>query len=320
MNKPQLIVTGAIGFIGMNVVLRLNELGYTDLILVDHKTGLKSTRVKQLKYTKYFEKNVFLEKIKSDPKQFENVSVVIHLGACSDTTESDKKYLLDNNTNYSKVLYKFCLKYNVRLIYASSAATYGDGSAGYSDTTRNLKPLNYYGLSKYLFDEWVLENAKKPPQWVGLKFFNVYGPYEDHKGKMASVVFHGYHQVKKDGSLKLFKSYKKRFKDGEQNRDFIYVADVVKVILFFLENKNKSGIFNVGTGSAETFLELGKALFKSLKLKSNIQFIEMPETLKNKYQYFTEADIKSLRKVGYSKNFSSVQKGVSDYVKNYLEK
>lgn len=318
--EDKIIVTGAIGFIGMNVVKRFNQLGYTNLILVDHKTPKKSKRLKELQYKKYYEKDVFIEKITSDPDTFENVSAIIHLGACSDTTETSKSYLMKNNTGYSKKLYNFCLKKKVRYIYASSAATYGDGSKGYSDKTRNLKPLNLYGNSKYVFDEWVLKNKKQTPQWVGLKFFNVYGPYEDHKGKMASVAFHGYHQVKKEGTLKLFKSYKKGFKDGEQKRDFVYVADVVNVILFFLENQNINGIFNVGTGKASTFLDLGKALFKSLKLKSSIEFIDMPETLKDKYQYFTEADMQSLRKAGYTKNFLTVQEGVLDYVTNYLEK
>ncbi|MCL5774281.1 MAG: ADP-glyceromanno-heptose 6-epimerase [Firmicutes bacterium] len=318
MSNDSIIVTGAAGFIGTNLVKALNKRGINNLILVDHLSSKKKRNLENLSYRTYYEKDEFLRLVDTDltgkPSHF------IHLGAATDTTLQDKEYLLKNNTGYSKSVFKYCRRNGVRLIYASSAATYGNGDRGYSDNSRKLNPLNYYGFSKYLFDKWVLEQKNLPPQWVGLKFFNVYGPYEGHKDKMASVIYHGYNQIKKSGVLKLFKSYKDDVKDGEQCRDFIYVKDVVNVILYFMDNKNISGIYNVGTGKARTFLDIGFCLFKAVNKKARIKFIEMPENLKDIYQYFTQADIGKLRSAGYNKPFYSLEDGISEYVSSYLSR
>lgn len=325
MNKNvKIIVTGGAGFIGSNLVKKLNILGYKNIYIVDHLKGRrnksKQKNLQALLYEQYLEADEFLLLIEKYDKKIRDVKVLIHLGARTDTTEKDKKFLIKNNTNYSKTLFKYCTKNNIRFIYASSAATYGDGSKGYNDKERMLSPLNYYGLSKYLFDEWVLDNPQKPPQYVGLKFFNVYGPNEYHKGFMASVVYHGFNEISKTGKIRLFKSYKKDFKNGEQKRDFIYVEDVVKIILFFIDNVKISGIFNVGTGNARTFLDLAKSIFTALYEKPNIVFIDMPIGLKEKYQYFTQANMSNLRKVGYKNKMISLEEGVRDYVENYLQR
>lgn len=312
-----IVVTGGAGFIGSNVGQALNDLGFENIVVVDHLT-LKGQKINldSLKYACYYDRDDFLTAIKES--KIKNIGAIIHLGACADTREKDKNFLIQNNTIYSNILFEYCIANNCQFIYASSAATYGDGNNGYSDSERNLKPLNHYGYSKHLFDTWVLDSAEKPKQWVGLKFFNVYGPNEYHKGPMASVIYHGFNEILKDGGMKLFKSYKAGYKDGEQKRDFIYVKDIVKVILFFLENPQISGIFNVGTGKARTFFDLGSALFQALNLESNIRFIDMPEDLKSRYQYFTEADMSKLKSVGYKESFYELEDGVKDYVQNYL--
>lgn len=318
MNNDSIIVTGAAGFIGTNLVKALNKRGINNLILVDHLSPEKKRNIENLSYRIYYEKDEFLRLLSTGLPV--NPSLIIHLGAATDTTIQDKEYLLKNNTEYSKSVFKYCRSKGARLIYASSAATYGNGNRGYSDNTRKLTPLNYYGLSKYLFDKWALEQKNLPPQVVGLKFFNVYGPHEEHKGRMSSVIYHGYNQIKKSGVLKLFKSYKNGIKDGEQKRDFIYVKDVVSVILFFMDNKNISGIYNVGTGEACAFLDIGVSLFKAVDKKARIKFIEMPENLKDIYQYFTEADINKLRSAGYNEPFYSLEDGISEYVSGYLSR
>lgn len=310
------IVTGGAGFIGSNLVKELNNRGIRNITLVDHLTDEKKKNIQGLEYREYSDKDEFLKMLKGN--KLTNIDVIFHLGARTDTIERNKEFLLKVNTEYSKKLFTFALLNNCRFIYASSAATYGNGNHGYSDKERNLKPLNYYGLSKYLFDEWVLNQKKKPLQWVGLKFFNVYGYNEYHKGFMASVVCHGFEEIKNEGKIRLFKSYKKDYKDGEQKRDFIYVKDAVKIILFFLDHKNLNGIYNVGTGKARTFLDLGHALFRALEQKPKIHFIHMPKSIKGKYQYFTQADIRSLRNVGYKGTFYELEDGISDYVQNYL--
>ncbi len=316
MATKKIIITGAAGFIGTNLVRELNRLGRRDLILVDHLSPKKEKNIKEAKYHKYYERDEFLKLIQEN--KFSDISIIFHLGACSDTTVKDKKYLLKNNTEYSKHLFEYCQTNSVRMIYASSAATYGNGENGYSDRTVNLKPTNYYGLSKYLFDKWVLGIKNKPPQWVGLKFFNVYGPYEEHKGKMASMVYHGFNQIQNDGKMQLFKSYKERVKNGDQKRDFVYVKDIIGVILFFMNNSNISGIFNVGTGYASTFNDIASCLFQVLNIKKTVKFIDMPENIKGHYQYFTEADITTLRKTGYTRKFHSLQEGIRDYIMTYL--
>jgi len=317
----KIIVTGGAGFIGSNIVKALNIEGYNQIIIVDHLTDNgKWKNLIDLKFIAYFDRNDFLEELKKDNPLFKDVKIIIHMGACTNTTEKNENYIIDNNTIYSKYLFDYAKGRNIRFIYASSAATYGNGSKGYNDKELDLQPLNCYGYSKYLFDQWVLNSKEKPLQWVGLKFFNVFGPKEYHKGQMASVVYHGYHQVIKDGEIRLFKSYKAQYKDGEQKRDFIYVKDAVRVVLFLINNPHINGIFNVGTGEARTFLDLAISVFRALNLKPNIRFIDMPEHLKDKYQYFTEADISSLRNAGYSEEFTPLESAIEDYVVNYLKK
>lgn len=314
----KIVVTGGAGFIGSNLIKALNEKNITNIIVVDHLAHniSKKENLTDLRYQVYFDQDEFLKQIQENT--IKDIDTIVHLGARTDTTEKDKNFLIENNTVYSQKLFDFCLSNNCRFIYASSAATYGDGKQGYSDGERNLKPLNYYGLSKYLFDEWLLNKKGKPSQWVGLKFFNVYGPKEYHKGFMASVIYHGFNEIKRDGGIKLFKSYKRSYKNGEQKRDFIYIKDVMRVILFFLEHGKISGIFNVGTGKARTFLDLANALFSAINLTPEVKFIDMPSGIKDKYQYFTQADISFLGKIGYSKKFTELEEGVRDYVQNYL--
>ena len=314
-----IIVTGALGFIGSCVAKELNNQGREDIIIVDETKDDKSSKYfSELKYIRYYEKNDFLNTLDN----LEDVELIIHMGACSATTETNEKYLIETNLEYSKTIYNWCVKNNCRLIYASSAATYGDGSLGYNDDEskmKYLKPLNMYGMTKKMFDDYVLD-SRKPKQWVGLKFFNVYGPNEYHKGSMSSVIFHSFNQIKKEQKVKLFKSYKNSIRDGEQKRDFIYIKDILSVIHFFIDNPEKNGIYNVGTGKARTFKDLVIATFKSLNINPNIEYIEMPETLKGKYQYFTEANMEKLRSIGYDKQFYSLEEGVRDYVINYLDK
>lgn len=314
----KIVVTGGAGFIGSNLIKALNDKNIIDIIVVDHLNHNinKKDNLSDLKYQVYFDRDEFIKQIEED--RVKDIDVVIHLGARTDTTEKDKEFLIQNNTEYSQKLFDFCLRNNCRFIYASSAATYGDGKQGYSDQERNLKPLNYYGLSKYLFDEWVINKKEKPSQLVGFKFFNVYGPNEYHKEFMASVIYHGFREIIKEGYIKLFKSYNENYKDGEQKRDFIYVKDVVSVILFFLNNESLSGIFNVGTGKPRSFLDLANSIFLALDKNPNIKFIEMPSGLKEKYQYFTQADMSSLRKIGYNEPFMELEEGVRDYLQNYL--
>lgn len=316
-----IVITGALGFIGSCIAKELNNTGRTDIIIVDEAENEKSSEyATNVKYNKYYEKNEFISLLESD--KIKDIDLIIHMGACSTTTETNKEYLMETNYMYSKRLYDWCLKNDCRLIYASSAATYGNGALGYDDNEEEinkLKPLNTYGLTKKMFDDYAISSPKLK-QCVGLKFFNVYGPNEYHKGSMASVVFHSFNQIKKDGKVKLFKSYKKECKDGEQMRDFIYVKDAVSIVMFFIENKSINGIFNAGTGKARSFNDLSTSTFKALNLKPNIIYVDMPETLKEKYQYYTEASMKKLKKAGYKKKFYSLEEGIKDYVQNYLNK
>lgn len=312
-----IIVTGGAGFIGSCIVKELNKRGISDIMIVELKANLKHPNLKSIKYKKIVDKDSFISSFNS----IKNADLIIHMGACTSTTETDADYLMENNFNFSKKIFDWCVKNKCRLIYASSAAVYGDGSLGYDDSmTEELKPLNMYGETKRLFDQYVLSSKEKPPQWAGLRFFNVYGPNEYHKGSMASVVFHSFNQIKKEGKVKLFKSHKEGFRDGEQKRDFVYVKDAVSVTLFMAGNKAINGIFNVGTGKARTFYDLAKSAFNSLDMIPKVEYISMPSGLAEKYQYFTEAKIDKLRKAGYKKEFFSLEKGVKDYVKNYLDK
>jgi len=315
-----IILTGAEGFIGSCLARELNNLGRKDLLLVGELDSKeKSKNLRKINFLEYVPKNNFLGLLESN--KFLDVEKIIHIGACSSTTETDSNYIMENNFTYSKRIFDWCKKNNVRLIYASSAATYGDGSEGYKDdenTIDKLVPLNIYGYSKHLFDKYVLSN-KESASFVGLKFFNVYGPNEYHKKRMASMAFHSFNQIKEKGEVRLFKSNSREFEDGEQKRDFIYVKDVNNIITFFLEG-NINGIFNVGTGKARSFNDLAKAVFKSMNKKPIIKYIDMPEDLEEKYQNFTQANISKLRAAGYNKDFYSLERGIKDYVQNYLEK
>ena len=251
------------------------------------------------------------------------MELMIHMGACSSTTEQNFDYLYDNNFQFTKAIWEWCTVHEKRMIYASSAATYGDGVQGFCDEEKGiseLRPLNGYGISKQIFDMWALGQTQSPPQWVGLKFFNVYGPNEYHKGSMASVVFHTYNQIRESGKMKLFKSYLDEYPDGGQLRDFVYVMDIVKVIWFLIENKHVNGIYNIGTGRARSFYDLAKNVFLALELEPAIEYVDMPEGSREKYQYYTQAEMLKLRNAGYQNKFYSLEEGVCDYVSNYLAK
>jgi ADP-L-glycero-D-manno-heptose 6-epimerase len=320
MSKP-IIVTGAAGFIGRNAVAELNQRGYQELILVDKLgTDDKWHNLVGLRYEDVISPESFLAQV--DAGKFSDAQAILHLGACSATTERDADYLLENNYRYTRRLSEFSLQYGIRFVYASSAATYGDGSQGYNDAdeaTVGLHPLNMYGYSKHMFDLWALKTGALK-KIVGLKYFNVFGPYEDHKGDMKSVIAKSYKQILEHGKVQLFKSYNQKYADGEQMRDFIYVKDAVAVSLSFLLDTPTSGLYNCGTGKARTWKDLVTAVFTAMKKPVNIDFIEMPGTLRGKYQYFTEAKMNKLRDAGYTKPFHSLEDGVADYVEAYLKK
>ncbi len=330
--KAVIIVTGAAGFIGSCMVGYLNQKGYENLILVDeYDEEAKDLNLHGKKYRVRVERDNLFEwlKIENPPVEF-----VFHLGARTDTTEFDYSIHEKLNVEYSKKIWQYCTEEKIPLVYASSAATYGSGELGYSDShniVEKLKPLNPYGVSKNEFDKWVLQQAqdKLPPFWAGLKFFNVYGPNEYHKGRMASVIFHSFNQIQEKDKVKLFRSHRPDFKDGEQLRDFIYVNDVVAVCYWFMEKfevgsqrsdlrRPAPGLYNIGTGKARTFNDLVTAIFVALNKNVNIEYIETPADIRDKYQYFTEAEMSKLRNAGYDDDFYSLEKGVEDYVKNFL--
>ena len=316
-----IIVTGGSGFIGSALIWRLNQLGKENIIIVDEfGENEKWQNLIPLKFADVFDKEDFGHMIQSDfLKNFE-IDTIFHLGACSSTTEKNFDYLLRNNYEYSKFLCEKALENNIRFIYASSAATYGDGSQGYEDDEsklHTLRPLNAYGYSKHMFDLWA-KKSRVLDKIVGLKYFNVFGPNEYHKGEMRSVVNKCYQQVKESKKALLFKSSNKKYKDGEQSRDFLYVKDAVDMTLYFMENKIVSGIYNIGTGESNSFNDLIKPIFNALDMKENIEYFEMPEILKEKYQYYTKAEMDKLKSIGYDKPFYSLEAGVNDYVKNYL--
>lgn len=318
-----IIVTGGAGFIGSCVVRTLNDAGIEDIVIVDNiGTTDKWMNMRNKKYIKYVHKSQFLNELPT----YQDVKAIIHMGAQSSTTERDFDYLWNNNFEYTKTLWNYCSEKQISFIYASSAATYGDGLLGFDDKVNidNLLPLNGYGYSKQLFDLWVKNQAlvnnpiTKPAQAVGLKFFNVYGPNEYFKGSMASMVFHGFNQIQQDGEIRLFKSCNPNYEDGGQLRDFVYVKDICKVIMWLVRNPKVNGLFNVGTGRAQSFRELAEATFHALGKEPNIRYIEMPEKLRGKYQYYTKAEMSKLRDFGYNEPFVDLEKGVADYVQEHL--
>lgn len=316
----KIVVTGAAGFIGSCLAGKLNNKGYKDIVLVDDFTHPEKEK-------NYFHK-AYLEKVNRDDfngwfeDHADEVEFIFHLGARTDTTEMNRSVFDKLNLNYSKMVWNSCVRHGIRLIYASSAATYGMGEWGYDDDHRlveKLIPLNPYGESKNDFDKWVLSQRNTPPFWAGVKFFNVYGPNEYHKGRMASVIFHAYHQITETGAVRLFRSHNPDFRDGGQLRDFIFVKDVIDVLFFLFKRGEQSGLYNLGTGKARTFLDLARSTFHALDLPENIIFIDTPKDLRDKYQYFTEARMDKLRAAGYDNPFYTLEEGVEEYVVEYLK-
>lgn len=314
-----IVVTGAAGFIGSAMIAKLNRSGYQNVIAVDHfDRDDKNANLTNLTISQFVNRDAFFQWLDDNHHA---VKGIIHLGARTDTTEFNVAIFDKLNLNYSKQMWHSCTKYDIPLLYASSAATYGGGELGYSDNHEivpSLKPLNPYGESKNNFDIWALSQTATPPFWAGFKFFNVYGPNEYHKGRMASVVFHSFNQIKSSGEVKLFRSHRPDFEDGMQLRDFVYVKDVTEVLFRMLETKKQSGLYNLGTGQARAFLHLSEATFAALNLKSNISFIDTPIDIRDKYQYFTEADMAKLHNLNLGIEFTSLEDGVLDYVRNYL--
>ncbi len=314
-----IVVTGAAGFIGSCLVSRLNKAGFENIVVVDDFS--KTEKYKNLEGKTLISK-VGRKDFIAWLKDFgDEVDFIYHIGARTDTTEFDKNIFDELNVNYSIDVWNLCVEFNIPLVYASSAATYGLGEFGYKDDhsiISSLVPLNPYGDSKNDFDKWILKQTKTPPFWAGLKFFNVYGPNEYHKGRMASVIFHTFHQINENGGMKLFRSHNPNYTDGGQLRDFVYVKDVVEVCLFLMNDKPASGIYNLGSGKARTFLDLAKNTFKNVGKPENIDFIDTPIDIRDKYQYFTEADMSKLIGEGYKVPFHTLEEGVADYVTNYL--
>ncbi len=315
-----IVVTGAAGFIASALVSRLNKKGYNDIIVVDDFSREdKNKNLIGKMVTERVHRDDFHDWLDENHKLTE---FIFHLGARTDTTEFDVELFNRLNLDYTKKLWKQCVSYGLPLVYASSAATYGMGELGYEDKDElafDLKPLNPYGDSKNDFDIWALKEEKKPYHWVGVKFFNVFGPNEFHKSRMASVVFHTFNQIQKTGAMKLFASHNPNYKDGEQIRDFIYIEDVLDVLMFHMEKRDHSGLYNLGTGKSRTFYDLAAATFKALDLEPKISFVPTPEDIRDKYQYFTEATIDKLRAAGYDKPFTELEDGIKDYVQNYLK-
>lgn len=314
-----IIVTGAAGFIGSCLIGKLNREGYKDIVAVDDFSNEeKNKNLAGKEISKKIHRKEFAQWLRANqmPVQF-----VFHIGARTDTTEFSKEIFDELNLEYSKEVWNICTEFGIPLVYASSAATYGLGEHGYIDShgiVEKLKPLNPYGDSKNDFDKWVLKQEKQPSFWAGLKFFNVYGPNEYHKARMASVIFHAFNQIQSSGKVKLFRSHNPEYKDGGQLRDFVYVKDVVEVCFFLMNHRKNSGLYNLGTGKARTFLDLAKNTFNALGKEPVIEFVDTPIDIRDKYQYFTEADMTKLHSIGYNKPFHTLEEGIKDYVQNYL--
>lgn len=316
-----IVVTGAAGFIGSYLIHRLNQDNFNAIVAVDRfDDELKNKNLAGLRIQDRIDLDEFLPWLKAHG---EEVEFVFHIGAISTTTEFDKKKLDKFNTQYTKDVWTLCIAHQIPLVYASSAATYGAGEQGYDDDESlipRLLPLNPYGQSKQDFDVWALQQKERPFFWAGLKFFNVYGPNEYHKGGQASVIWHAYNQILKTGKMRLFRSHHPDYKDGEQMRDFVYIKDVVEACVFLMHHRKNSGIYNLGSGKARTFLDLTRAVFRAMGKPEHIEFIDTPVDIRDKYQYFTEATMQKLTGIGYSKPFHSLEEGTTDYVKNYLMK
>ena len=318
------IITGAVGFIGTCIVRELNERGHENIIIVDRlDKSSKWKNLQEITYSEYINADKFLDSLDDFGEKAKAIKGIFHLGACSSTTEMDMEYLMENNVNYSKKIFEFCTTHQIPLLYASSAATYGDGELGYDDENSidKLKPLNPYGESKQIFDRWVLNQPSRPPIWYGVKFFNVFGPYEYHKGEMRSVVHKSYQQILSNGKVRLFKSHKEGYADGGQMRDFVYGVDVARACVEMLEKGDYrlSGIFNMGTSVARSFKDLAEATFKALGQEVNIEYFDMPENLRNQYQYFTEAKMVKFKKLLPDFEFMTLEDAVNDYVVKYLK-
>jgi ADP-L-glycero-D-manno-heptose 6-epimerase len=314
-----ILITGAAGFIGSCLAGFLNEHGYTKLILADDfSRSDKKPNYSNKKYHHLVERSDLFTWMDQHPDRIE---YVFHIGARTDTTEFDYAVHQKLNVEYSQRMWEYCTKNSIPLIYASSAATYGSGGLGYKDDHElifQLAPLNPYGVSKNEFDKWAVRQQQTPPFWAGLKFFNVYGPNEYHKGRMASVIWHSFNQIREHGFVKLFRSHRKDFRDGEQLRDFIYVQDVLEVCYWLMNNQPSPGLYNLGTGTARTFNDLVAATFAGLRLEKQVRYIDMPADIRDKYQYFTEADMTKIKEAGYNAPFVSLEKGISEYVQQYL--
>lgn len=315
-----IVVTGAAGFIGSCLLAELNKEGFEDVLLVDDFSDINKNKNLQHKiFSDKVDRGAFITWLKENNS---DVDFIFHIGARTDTTEFNKAVFDELNLNYTKALWEICTENNISFVYASSAATYGLGEYGYDDEDKTiiekLKPLNPYGESKNDFDKWALKQEEMPPYWIGLKFFNVYGPNEYHKGRMASVIFHAYKQVKENGKVKLFRSHNPAYADGGQLRDFVYVKDLCGVLIFLLKNRIPNGIYNLGTGTARAFNDLARNTFKAMGALERIEFIDTPADIRDTYQYFTEAKMNKLRKAGYAEPFHTLEEGVEDYVQNYL--
>lgn len=322
MSSSWVVVTGGAGMIGRNLVAGLNARGETNILVVDDlQRDDRWKNLRGLQFADCWHRDRFRDAFRANAG-LPPIHTVYHMGACSATTETDANFLLDNNYLYTQELCQWCLAHGARFVYASSAATYGDGAKGYADDDAHLhelEPLNMYGMSKHMFDQWALRNGLLS-QIAGLKYFNVYGPGEDHKGDMRSVINKAYGQIHKDGVVRLFKSYRPEYADGGQLRDFVYVKDVTDVTLFLGAPSAPSGLFNCGTGQARSWNDLAKAVFAAMGLEPQIEYIDMPDVLRGKYQYFTQADMRKLKAAGYPGTFTSLEDGVADYVKNYLDR